>query len=240
MADRLYGTRDYGAAVMYLPGKILYAGGGRTTATAETIDLNKSPPAWKWTGSMAYPRRHLNATMLPTGEVLVTGGTQRDQLQRPEPGACAWRRSGIRPRGAWTQLASNAVNRGLPRDLGPAARRPGAARRERRRGWPDGNPYPDEKNGELYSPPYLFKGARPTITSAPVRRATAARITVKTPNAGRITKVSLIAIGSVTHAFDSNQRFMWLDVHPHQHRGQREGAGQPGTPRRPATTCCSS
>ena len=25
----------------------------------------------------------------------------------------------------------------------------------------------DQKNAEIYSPPYLFKGARPTITSAP-------------------------------------------------------------------------
>ena len=25
----------------------------------------------------------------------------------------------------------------------------------------------DEKNAEIYSPPYLFKGARPTITRSP-------------------------------------------------------------------------
>ena len=30
------------------------------------------------------------------------------------------------------------------------------------------------------------------------------------PNASSITKVSLIALGSVTHAFDMNQRFTWL------------------------------
>ncbi len=47
VGDRRYGVRDYGAAVMYLPGKILYAGGGRTTATAEIIDLNQAAPAWK-------------------------------------------------------------------------------------------------------------------------------------------------------------------------------------------------
>jgi len=44
VASRLYGTRDYGSAVMYQPGKILYAGGGRTTNTAETIDLNQAAP----------------------------------------------------------------------------------------------------------------------------------------------------------------------------------------------------
>jgi hypothetical protein len=35
-------------------------------------------------------------------------------------------------------------------------------------------------------------------------------LTVSTPNAGSIAKVSLIALGSVTHAFDMGQRFMWL------------------------------
>ena len=83
VGNRRYGMRDYGAAVMYLPGKILYVGGGHTTATAETIDLNLAAPTWKWTGSMAYPRRHLNATMLPTGEVLVTSGTRGTSFDEP-------------------------------------------------------------------------------------------------------------------------------------------------------------
>ena len=75
VATQLYGLRDYGAAVMYDEGKVLYAGGGRTTNTAEIIDLNAPAPVWKWTGSMAFPRRHLNLTILPTGEVLATGGS---------------------------------------------------------------------------------------------------------------------------------------------------------------------
>jgi hypothetical protein len=78
----------------------------------------------------------------------------------------------------------------------------------------NGNPYPDERNGELFSPPYLFKGARPTITSAPAEPIYGATITVKTPTPTAIAKVSLIAIGSTTHAFDANQRFMWLTFTP--------------------------
>ncbi len=75
VGSRLYGARNYGAAVMYDVGKILYVGGGRTTNTAEIVDLNTAPGVWRWTGSMAYARRYLNATVLPNGEVLVTGGT---------------------------------------------------------------------------------------------------------------------------------------------------------------------
>ena len=72
--NRLGGSREYGSAVMYDDGKILYAGGNRTTNTAETIDLNAGSPQWQWTGPMAFARRHLNLTMLPTGDVLATGG----------------------------------------------------------------------------------------------------------------------------------------------------------------------
>src|SRR3989442_12181937 len=69
---------------MYEPGKILYAGGGDPpTNTAETIDLNSANPTWAYTGSMAHARRQMNATLLPTGDVLVTGGTADTGFSNP-------------------------------------------------------------------------------------------------------------------------------------------------------------
>ena len=210
VGDRLFGTRDYGAAVMYEPGKILYVGGGRTTATAETIDLNAPSPGWKWTGSMAYPRRHLNATMLPTGEVLVTGGVRGTSFNEISTGvrvAEVWNPQ----TGVWTQLASSAINRGYHATsiLLPDGRVLHAGSGDALD--PNGKPYPPERNGELFSPPYLFKGARPVVsglsTTSPLYGAT---VNVNTPTPSAITKVSMIAIGSATHAFDYNQRFMWL------------------------------
>src|SRR6266705_3352747 len=80
----MFGMRDYGSAVMYEPGKILYVGGGDPpTNTAEIIDLNQANPAWTYTGPMAFPRRQLNATVLPTGDVLVTGGTSTGGFNNP-------------------------------------------------------------------------------------------------------------------------------------------------------------
>src|SRR5207249_2519305 len=82
---RQFGRRDYGSAVMYEPGKVLYAGGGDPpTNTAEIIDLNQPNPAWQYTGSMAFARRQMNATLLPTGDVLVTGGTTSGGFNNPE------------------------------------------------------------------------------------------------------------------------------------------------------------
>jgi hypothetical protein len=61
--------RSYGAAVMYRPGKILYAGGGDPpTSTAEVINLNVPSPQWQATASMAHARRQLNLTILPDGK----------------------------------------------------------------------------------------------------------------------------------------------------------------------------
>ena len=68
--------RDYGSSVMYDNGKVLVMGGGDPpTNTAEVIDLNASTPAWRSVAPMAFARRQLNATLLPDGKVLVTGGT---------------------------------------------------------------------------------------------------------------------------------------------------------------------
>ncbi|HEX6106025.1 MAG TPA: galactose oxidase-like domain-containing protein [Gemmatimonadales bacterium] len=205
---RKFGDRNYGSAVMYQPGKILYAGGGRTTKTAEIIDLNKASPAWQYTGSMAFPRRHHNATVLPTGEVLVTGGTRGTTFNEVSLAirvAEIWNPA----TGAWTQLASNAVNRTYHSVslLMPDGRVLHAGSGDAINF--DG-PAPDEKNAEYFSPPYLFQGARPTITSAPTGAGYGQIFTVGTPDPSAIDKVSLIGLGSVTHAMDQGQRFLWL------------------------------
>ena len=208
--SHISGARDYGAAVMYLPGKILYVGGGRTLATAETIDLNSATPTWTSTGSMAYARRHLNATVLPTGEVLVTGGTRGtsfNEITLAVRVAEIWNPA----TGAWRQVANNAINRGYHSTsvLLPDGRVLHAGSGDALQ--PDGTPAPDERNAEYYSPPYLFNGTRPTISSAPTLVSYGQSFTIGTANPTGVKKVSFVALGSVTHAFDANQRFMWLN-----------------------------
>ncbi len=65
---------------------------------------------------------------------------------------------------------------------------------------------PPERNHEIFSPPYLFKGARPTIASAPASVGLGETFAVATPNAAQVTDVRWIRLGSVTHAFDAGQR----------------------------------
>jgi Domain of unknown function (DUF1929)/Glyoxal oxidase N-terminus len=218
---RRYGRRDYGAAVMYDAGKILYVGGGLTTNTAEIINLNAATPRWRWTGSMAYPRRHLNAVVLPTGEVLVTGGSRGtvfNDYKRPVYAAELWNPA----TGLWTTLAANAVPRVYHSTslLLPDGRVLHTG---------SGDAGPDQRNAELFSPPYLFNGARPEITQVPDSVGYGTRFSVATPQAAAITKVSLVRLGSTTHAFDMNQRFQWLSF------TRQDGAldvSMPGNPNR--------
>ena len=204
VGGRRYGARPYGAAVMYELGKILYVGGGRTTNTAEVIDLNASSPTWQWTGSMAYPRRNLNATLLPTGEVLVTGGSSHssfNDVTQAVHAAEIWNPA----TGLWTTVASNAVSRTYHSTtlLLPDGR-------VLHTGSGEGADMPDERNAEIYSPPYLSKGSRPAVADVPGQVGWGTTFRVETSDAADIAKVSLIRLGSVTHAFDMNQRLLWL------------------------------
>jgi galactose oxidase len=213
-------NRDYGSAAMYDTGKILYVGGGgdlnwstndakssTPTATAETIDLNVATAHWSSTDNMHFPRRHLNATILPDGQVLVTGGTSAggfNTLSGAVHAAEVWSPQ----TGHWTQLASNTIDRAyhsVSLLLPDATVLHGASG--------DANvplssePYPKQPNHEIFRPPYLFKGARPTITSLSKSTVTYGEtFTVTTSYAAQITQVRWIRLGSVTHAFDASQR----------------------------------
>jgi hypothetical protein len=72
-----------GTAVTYdsVAGKVLMVGGTNNTGGAilndtEVIDLSNPSPFWRAVTPMTYKRRYHNATLLPDGKVLVTGGTQ--------------------------------------------------------------------------------------------------------------------------------------------------------------------
>lgn len=214
-------NRDYGSAVMYEAGKILYAGGGgyltwgspdpkspTPTQTAEIIDLNATAPKWTKTSDMHFARRHLNATILPDGQVLVTGGTSAggfNTLSGAVHAAEVWNPSN----GTWTVLASNTIDRGyhsvsLLMPDGTVLHGAGGDAAVPNGG---GAQYPRQTNHEIFHPPYLFKGARPTISSvSPTTIGYNQKLTVTTPNAGQITAVRWIRLGSVTHAFDASQR----------------------------------
>ena len=220
-------NRDYGSAVMYDEGKILYVGGGGytgwdtpdpkspvPTATAEKIDLMATSPSWTGAGSMAQPRRHLNATVLPDGTVLVTGGVSGggfNDIASAVHTAELWDPA----TNDWTVLAPNTIDRGyhsvsllLPdgtvlHGASGDANVPGSSTK-----------YPAQRNHEIFHPPYLFRGARPVISAAPAVVSYASPFQVTTPNAAQVTAVRWIHLGAVTHSFDQSARANTLSFTP--------------------------
>jgi hypothetical protein len=194
------GFRSYGTAVMYEPGKVLIVGGADPpVASAEKIDLNGSSPQWQPAGAMNMPRRQLNATVLPDGAVLVTGGSN---VAGFDNGAGAVRSAELwdPSDNSFTQLAQAPRYRGYHSValLLPDGRVLSAGG--------DAN----ARNAEVFSPPYLFKGPRPTATASPSNITYGQTFVVQTPDAASISAVTLVRLSAVTHSFNMNQRFVRL------------------------------
>lgn len=209
VAPSNYGRRDYGSAVMYRPGRVLIVGGsdppdGPPTRTAEVIDLTSAAPGWRYTGSMAYPRRQFNATLLADGSVLATGGTSAEGFSDPS-GAVRFAELWDPVSEHWSVLAGNRVTRVYHSTtlLLPDGR-------ILHSGSGDGVGLPRELTAEIFSPPYLFRGPKPSIEAAPKAVGYGEQFFVATGDAPRVVQATLVRLGSVTHGFDQNQRFLAL------------------------------
>jgi hypothetical protein len=66
---------------------------------------------------------------------------------------------------------------------------------------------------QVYSPPYLFNGQRPTLAAPPVLQRGVPFDVATTVAAKRsIASIVLVAPGAVTHANDMHQRFIKLPI----------------------------
>jgi hypothetical protein len=67
-----------------------------------------------------------------------------------------------------------------------------------------------KKTAQMFHPPYLYKGPRPVITSAPTDVEVLESFEVFTPDAATVAQVNLLRLGASTHAYDENQRIVRL------------------------------
>ena len=198
---------DGGSIANYAPGRFIKAGSaaddgftGSSLKTAYTLDMNTSGAKWQPTGNMAFARSFLNLTNMPDGTVLATGGGT-DKSGFVDANAVLQAEDWDPSTGAWSTYAAMTAPR-LYHSVAVLL--------------PDGRVYvaggggdpgvSDQRSAQIFSPPYLFKGPRPTIASAPATVKYGSPTFVGTPDAASISRVSLIRTGSVTHAFDQNAR----------------------------------
>ena len=217
LAWTIYGgpvaERTYGSSVLlpltpannYDPKVIIMGGDNPATNTTEIIDLGQPSPTWQQGPAMAQARVEMEATLLPNGKVLVSGGSAKDedattaslQAELFDPATSSFSSAGAN---VFARLYHN-IQLLLPDGTVFLA---------------GGNPQQGsyEKHIEIYRPAYLFNSddspaTRPTITGAPASITYGNTFTVQTPNTD-IASVVLIKPGSVTHSFDMDQRFVGL------------------------------
>lgn len=196
---RLDRSRDNGASVQYVPGKVLYSGGGDPAmATTELFDMTVAMPTVRFSSPMPQGRRQHHLTMLPDGRVLATHGSTGsgfDNKATPPLPASVW--DPVTER--WSVWATPNEFRGYHHTalLLPDGRILAAGADQ-------------HLNAEIYSPPYLFQGARPVITAAPAGVPFAQPFTFTTPDAAAVQKVTLIGLSSVSHSLNTGQNFVSL------------------------------
>lgn len=183
------------------------------------INLGESTPTWQPTGprqgaAAGRIRRHLCPVILPTGQVFLSGGVTVSDPENPvreaeiySP-AIDWAAGTYSGAESWTTAEAAQVTRNYHSValLMPNGRvwTAGSSIRAQQ-----GDPSTvGEKRIEIYRPAYDGAVGRPQITAAPVEVAYRETFEVRTPQAATIRRVALIRAGSITHAFDSDMRYV--------------------------------
>lgn len=190
---------ETGTAVMYRPGQILQiAGYGKGVSL---IDIRGTTPTMTPLADLPIRRQDANATVLPNGKVLLTGGSELyNDRTRTSNQASTW----DPVTRAWTQGAAGTMDRlyhsvGMLMTDGTVLVGGGGA-------WGPLN----NLNVEFYYPQYLFNAngtlaTRPTISAAAT--ATSVGQTFNMTVSSDVTKVTLVKAGSVTHSWNNEQNF---------------------------------
>jgi hypothetical protein len=179
--------------------RVFVTGGHRSasqppTATTESYDAANPGLGWQAQASLPQARSHMNLVLLPDGTMLGVSGTNASGAQRQallyNPAA-----------NTWSGMASQTEERGYHSTalLLPDGRVLSAG---------DNFAPGGGSKLEIYSPPYLFKGARPVITAAPSRITWGANFAIDTSSA--VARAVLVRPSSVTHTNDMNQRHVEL------------------------------
>ena len=196
---------------------IMVAGGGAGTnsvrAGNEWLDGANPSSGWRDYPKWLQPRRNANTVILPDGTLLTMGGNQ--SMGNYDPTllqAELYSRPATDKTGTWQEVAAPSL---LAAYHSSAVLLPDAtvllSEDDRDKSVAAANGH----RVQVYSPPYLFKGARPQITSAPAKLGysspSQSTFTINVDRTG-VTSAVLIAPAAVTHGNDMHQRAVKLAV----------------------------
>lgn len=209
--------RSYGTLIL-LPlqnttterGKVMNVGGAisdtdPSTTLVEIEDFNagsSTNPVLRSVPSLNFARRFILPIILPNGKIAVFGGSSQGgnspvltpEIFDPENEGQGWK--------TLPQAQVARMYHGVALLL------------------PDGSIWTasttatqcvPELRTEIFKPDY-FSATRPTISGAPTVGGYGQSITIPSPDAANINRVSLVRLGATTHHYDTNVRLIWLQI----------------------------
>jgi Domain of unknown function (DUF1929)/FG-GAP repeat len=208
------GSRNQSASVLLPPAqdqRVMIVGGGPydmhnqagATAATAVVDLTADAPAYVRGADLHMGRMHLCATLLPDRTVLVNGGAMMEETAAQAAlGAEIYHPDS----GEWRMAADSRVPR-LYHSVAlllPDGKVVTAGSNPQRKN--------EEMRVEVFWPPYLFVGARPSVTPARQEVGYGTTLDVTVPDAAAIASAALVRPGATTHSSDLEQRLADLPI----------------------------
>jgi hypothetical protein len=208
---KLPGGNSVGSAGLMLPegpsgsSQVMMIGGlknGTATAKTEQYDYSNQAAGWSFGPPMLTARAHMNVVQLPDGSAIAIGGNSTGLYDAGQPQTMAYDPN----TDTWTNMAVQTIRRAYHSTaiLLPDGRIMSAG---------DGGAGGGRQKIDFYSPPYLFKGPRPVIGSAPSQVNYGATFSIGTSGPAA-TRAVLMAPAATTHANEMNARQVELAVTP--------------------------
>ncbi len=214
--------------------RVAIVGGGgvgdseESTARFDVVDLSEAEPRYEPAGvDYPSPARYVNAVTLPDDTTLLTGGSV---------GYRGNSRSDLNLTTRYDPHSGH-LHDAAPNEVGRNYHATALLLPDGRVMTMGSDPlFSDEENTlpgrfdtriEIYSPPYLHAGERPSITEAPQEISRGSSFGVTTEGAG-VASARLLRPSAVTHQTDPEQRSVALDVASCPGEGSEPAAGSEG------------
>jgi hypothetical protein len=198
--------------------RIAVIGGGgvgespRSSARIDTIDLDSPNPTWQPGPLLPEGTRYPNVTTLPDDTMLISNGSRdyrgkgnsdnhNARIYRPQTNTLDY--------AADPHVGRNYHSAGL---LLPDGRVMTVGSDPLFNDVASTIPGTFEQRIEIFTPPYLFRGPRPTVAETPPTMGLGQTVDVATPDVSRIASARLMAPMASTHVTDTGQRSVALDI----------------------------
>jgi hypothetical protein len=198
-----------GSAGLMLPGgangstRVMVIGGltGSTAVrTTQRYDYGNPAAGWSYGTKLPQPRSHMNVVQVPDGSAYGIGGNSSGLFDAGQRTTMAYNPASD----TWTDMAVQSQRRAYHSTaiLLPDGRIMSAG---------DNGPSGGRQLIDFYSPPYLFKGPRPAITSAPPQVGYGSPFNFSTSGPA-VSRAVLMAPAATTHANEMNARHVELAI----------------------------